>query len=48
CTTTCVGAATFFGDANDRESLVSELIDRPNVTRLKEYLGTEPKVYYLI
>lgn len=48
CTTTCVGAATFFGDANDRESLVAELIDRPNVMRLKEHLGTEPKVYYLV
>ena len=47
CTTTCVGRATYFGDANDPDSLVSELIGSPNVMRLKEDLGTEPRVYYL-
>lgn len=47
CVTTCVGRATFFGDANDPQSLVSELIASPNVFRLKEELGTEPRVYYL-
>lgn len=48
CVTTCIGRATFFGDANDPESLVSELIRKPNVIRLKEKLGLEPKVYYLV
>ena len=48
CVTTCVGLATYFGDANDPESLVSELIAKPNVMRLKEEMGTEPKVYYLV
>lgn len=48
CATTCVGAATYFGDANDSDSLVSELIARPNIMRLKEELGTKPKVYYLV
>jgi Fe-S-cluster-containing dehydrogenase component len=48
CTTTCIGRATFFGDANDPESLVSELMARPNVMRLREELGTEPRVYYLV
>jgi Fe-S-cluster-containing dehydrogenase component len=48
CTTTCVGAATYFGDANDPASLVSEMINRTNVMRLKEELGTKPKVYYLL
>ncbi|MBI4926832.1 MAG: 4Fe-4S dicluster domain-containing protein [Anaerolineae bacterium] len=48
CTTTCIGRATYFGDANDPESLVSELISRPNVIRLKEELGTEPRVYYIV
>ncbi len=48
CTTTCIGEATYFGDANDPDSLVSELIASPNVMRLKEELGTEPKVYYLV
>lgn len=48
CVTTCIGRATYFGDANDPESLVSELIAKPNVMRLKEELGTEPRVYYLV
>src|SRR3990172_4722638 len=48
CTTTCMGRATYFGDANNRDSLVAELIGSPNVLRLKEDLGTEPRVYYLI
>ncbi|MBI4522233.1 MAG: 4Fe-4S dicluster domain-containing protein [Deltaproteobacteria bacterium] len=46
CVTTCIGAATYFGDANDPESLVSQLVSKPNSIRLKEELGTEPKVYY--
>ena len=46
CVTTCIGYATYFGDTNDSESLVSELIAKPNVMRLKEELGTKPKVYY--
>jgi Fe-S-cluster-containing dehydrogenase component len=48
CTTTCIGRATYFGDSNNPESLVSELIARPNILRLREELGTEPKVYYLL
>lgn len=47
CVTTCIGRATLFGDANDSESLVAELIASPNVMRLREELGTEPRVYYL-
>lgn len=48
CVTTCIGRATMFGDANDPDSLVSEMIAKPNVMRLKEELGTEPRVYYLV
>ncbi len=48
CTTTCIGGATYFGDANLPDSLVSELIALPNVMRLKEELGTNPRVYYLV
>ncbi|RMH83136.1 MAG: 4Fe-4S dicluster domain-containing protein [Calditrichaeota bacterium] len=48
CVTSCIGRATFFGDANDPDSLVSELIGQPNVMRLKEEMGTKPKVYYLL
>ena len=47
CTTTCIGRATYFGDANDQDSLVADLIASPNVMRLKEELGTQPRVYYL-
>ena len=48
CTTTCIGRATLFGDANDPDSVVAEMIALPNVIRLKEELGTEPRVYYLV
>ena len=48
CVTTCIGRATLFGDANDPDSYVSELIKLPNVLRLKEELGTEPRVYYVL
>ncbi len=48
CVTTCIGRATYFGDKSDPESLVSELIGSSRVMRLKEELGTEPNVYYLV
>ncbi len=48
CTSTCIGRATFFGDANDVESLVHELLGKPNVRTLKPEAGTLPRVYYLI
>ncbi len=48
CVSTCIGRATYFGDASDPESLVSELVAKPNVMRLKEELGTQPRVYYLL
>jgi molybdopterin-containing oxidoreductase family iron-sulfur binding subunit len=48
CVTTCIGRATLFGDANDPDSVVAEMIHKPNVIRLKEELGTEPRVYYLL
>jgi molybdopterin-containing oxidoreductase family iron-sulfur binding subunit len=52
CVTTCIGGATYFGDKNDPEALVDELIARGSTSgrtmRLKEELGTEPKVYYLV
>jgi molybdopterin-containing oxidoreductase family iron-sulfur binding subunit len=48
CIVTCIGGALYFGDREDPESMVSDLIHRPNVIRLKEELGTKPKVYYLL
>ncbi|RMF15132.1 MAG: 4Fe-4S dicluster domain-containing protein [Candidatus Dadabacteria bacterium] len=47
CVTTCIGGATYFGDVSDPKSLIAELAGRPNVTRLKEELGTKPSVFYL-
>ncbi len=48
CVTSCIGVATYFGDLNDPESMVSELVGRTNMIRLKEELGTNPRVYYLL
>lgn len=47
CVTTCIGGATYFGDLNDPQSLIVELLAQQGIMRLKEELGTEPKVYYL-
>ncbi len=48
CVTTCLGDATYFGDANDPESLVSELLGSPRVMKLKEEMGTHPTTTYLV
>jgi molybdopterin-containing oxidoreductase family iron-sulfur binding subunit len=48
CVTTCIGRATYFGDANDSESLVVELITRNNVQRLLEHWGNKPQCYYIV
>lgn len=48
CTVTCIGRATYFGNKNNPNSLVSELITKPNVVRLKVEIGTEPQCYYLV
>jgi molybdopterin-containing oxidoreductase family iron-sulfur binding subunit len=47
CVVTCLGRARYFGDINDKKSLVSELIAKYKAIRLKEELGTEPSVYYI-
>jgi len=48
CAKTCTGHAIFFGDFNDPESDVSRLLRERQAIRLKEELGTEPNVYYLL
>jgi molybdopterin-containing oxidoreductase family iron-sulfur binding subunit len=48
CVATCIGGATYFGDKNDPDSLASKLASSPRGMRLKEDLGTDPKVYYLV
>ena len=43
----CPTGARVFGDLNDPESNVSKLL-KDNITyRLREGLGTEPRVYYI-
>lgn len=47
CVTECPVQARFFGDLNDPQSTVSRLLaERPSL-RLREDLGTSPRVYYL-
>lgn len=49
CVTTCVGEAMYFGDRNDPESLVSQLLteNKNKVMQVNESKGTKPRVYYL-
>ncbi len=48
CTSTCVGRATYFGDANDPNSLVHELLGLPGVQTLKPEANTKPRVHYIV
>ena len=48
CAKTCTGHAIFFGDFNDPESEISRLVRERQPIRLKEELGTEPNVHYLL
>ncbi|MBI5845399.1 MAG: 4Fe-4S dicluster domain-containing protein [Deltaproteobacteria bacterium] len=47
CVTTCIGRATYFGNRNDPNSLIAELLASPRIYTLKPELGTKPSVYYL-
>lgn len=48
CVTTCIGRATYFGDANDPESVVSGLIAKNQVQTLLPHKGTKPRVFYIV
>lgn len=48
CAQTCTGHAIHFGDFMDPESEVSRLLRERQTIRLKEELGTNPNVYYLL
>jgi Fe-S-cluster-containing dehydrogenase component len=48
CATTCIGRATYFGDANDPDSLVRELMAKNNVQTLLPHKGTKPRVFYIV
>lgn len=47
CVLSCPANARIFGDLNDPNSEVSQLIGKHKPMRLKEHLGTEPKIYYI-
>jgi molybdopterin-containing oxidoreductase family iron-sulfur binding subunit len=48
CAKTCTGHAIHFGDFHDPHSDVSRLLRERQAIRLKEELGTNPNVYYLL
>jgi molybdopterin-containing oxidoreductase family iron-sulfur binding subunit len=48
CVNICPVGARVFGDLNDPNSQVSQAIDIEATIRLREELGTEPSVYYVI
>ncbi len=47
CVNSCPPKARIFGDLDDPNSEVSKLIKKYPTTRLKEHLGTEPKIFYI-
>ncbi len=48
CVEACLGHARYFGNLADPNDELWELISRNGHMRLKEDLGTEPSVYYLL
>lgn len=48
CATSCIGRATYFGDQNDPNSLVNELIRTHRVQTLLPHKGTKPRVFYIV
>ena len=47
CVSTCIGRAMYFGDLNDPNSVVSELLKKEKTWRNRTDLGTETRVYYI-
>ena len=47
CVMRCPAEARIFGDLNDPNSKVNQVIGKYRPMRLKEHLGTEPKVFYV-
>lgn len=48
CVNICPVDARHFGDLKDPESKVSQLLDTRESIRLREDIGTNPRVYYLL
>lgn len=47
CVRTCIGKARYFGDLDDPNSQVSQMIRSKHGRQLLQELGTDPSVYYL-
>ncbi|HUH96742.1 MAG TPA: 4Fe-4S dicluster domain-containing protein [Anaerolineales bacterium] len=47
CVVVCPTKARLFGDLNDPQSNVSQVLDQHSTFRLRENLGTDPHVYYM-
>lgn len=48
CVTTCIGRATFFGDANNPDHLVNQVAKNGKIMLLLEEKGTKPQVEYVV
>jgi len=48
CVEVCPTGARIFGDLNDPESDVSKIIHARQTVRLRDELGTAPRVYYIL
>jgi molybdopterin-containing oxidoreductase family iron-sulfur binding subunit len=48
CAEACPAHAIQFGDLDDPESQVSQLLASRQWIRLREEMGTSPKVFYLL
>jgi molybdopterin-containing oxidoreductase family iron-sulfur binding subunit len=46
CSNACSSGAMIFGDVNDKESKVAELLEDKRMYHLLEHVGTKPNVIY--
>jgi MoCo/4Fe-4S cofactor protein with predicted Tat translocation signal len=46
CAAACSSGAMVFGDVNDKESRVAELVENERMYHLLEHVGTKPNVFY--
>ena len=47
CATSCPAGARIFGDLQDPQSEINELLSRHKYTQLKQQFGSKPKVFYI-
>jgi phenylacetyl-CoA:acceptor oxidoreductase subunit 1 len=47
CVNSCISGAMHFGDVNDPDSHISELLKETEHFRMHEELGTDPSVFYI-